>query len=250
MARIATPLTDRRIRQTHPTAKPLKLADGGCMYLLLNPDGSRYWRLDYRFGSKRKTLALGVYPEVTLGEARRRRCAARALLAEGRDPAAERKAGKAGKPLPDGSEQAYALALLGEGVWDWNLRSGRVRHNPQWARLMGLDVQQTEHTWQEAIACLQEQDRAGVMSAIRACLDGNAVFDREHRIRHADGTSIWLHNRGEVVERDAESNQQHKKNNQHEKTKQQRKTQNKQQHNQKQQIIAAVNEMLMAERPE
>jgi len=250
MARIATPLTDRRIRQTHPTAKPLKLADGGGMYLLLNPDGSRYWRLDYRFGGKRKTLALGVYPEVTLGEARRRRCAARALLAEGRDPAAERKAGKAGKPLPDGSEQAYALALLGEGVWDWNLRSGRVRHNPQWARLMGLDVQQTEHTWQEAIACLQEQDRAGVMSAIRACLDGNAVFDREHRIRHADGTSIWLHNRGEVVERDAEGNPLRMVGSLREVTEQRREALVMRQRNLMLQIIAAVNEMLMAERPE
>ncbi|MBN8770571.1 MAG: EAL domain-containing protein [Thiobacillus sp.] len=250
MARIATPLTDRRIRQTHPTAKPLKLADGGGMYLLLNPDGSRYWRLDYRFGGKRKTLALGVYPEVTLGEARRRRCAARALLAEGRDPAAERKAGKAGKPLPDGSEQAYALALLGEGVWDWNLRSGRVRHNPQWARLMGLDVQQTEHTWQEAIACLQEQDRAGVMSAIRACLDGNAVFDREHRIRHADGTSIWLHNRGEVVERDAEGNPLRMVGSLREVTELRREALAMRQRNLLLQIIAAVNEMLVAERPE
>ena len=109
MARSVTPLTDRRIRQAAPVTKPLKLADGGGMYLLLNPDGSRYWRLDYRFDGKRKTLALGVYPEVSPGEARKRRSAAKALLAEGRDPAAVRKADKAGKPLPGGDEQAYEI---------------------------------------------------------------------------------------------------------------------------------------------
>src|SRR5512135_920296 len=125
MARIAVPLTESRIRQAEPVAKPIKLADGGGMYLLLNPDGSRYWRLDYRFDGKRKTLALGVYPEVSLADARKRRSAAKALLAGGRDPVAVKKADKAGKPLPGGDEQAYALAMLGEGVWDWDLRSGR-----------------------------------------------------------------------------------------------------------------------------
>lgn len=74
-----------------PADKPLKLADGGGMYLLVKPDGSRYWRLDYRFGGKRKTLALGVYPEVGLREARRRREAARTQLKSGQDPAAARK---------------------------------------------------------------------------------------------------------------------------------------------------------------
>src|SRR5512143_2255305 len=106
MARSVPPLTDRRIRQAQATAKPLKLADGAGMYLLLKPDGSRYWRLDYRFNGKRTTLALGVYPEVTLGEARKRRAAARALLAEGRDPAVVRKADKTGKPHAAGDEQA------------------------------------------------------------------------------------------------------------------------------------------------
>ena len=81
MARSASPLTDSRIRQAKPTDKPTKLADGGGMYLLLRPDGSRYWRLDYRFDGKRKTLALGVYPEVSLAVARKRRQAARELLA-------------------------------------------------------------------------------------------------------------------------------------------------------------------------
>ena len=69
MARIAVPLTDSRIRQTKPENKPVKLADGGGMYLLLRPDGARYWRMDYRFDGRRKTLALGVYPETSIAVA-------------------------------------------------------------------------------------------------------------------------------------------------------------------------------------
>ena len=119
MVRLASSLTDSVIRQAKAANKPVKLADGGGMYLLLRPEGSRYWRLDYRFDGKRKTLALGVYPEVTLAEARKRRQVAKAMLAEGQDPGAMRKADKAGhKPLIEQDRQAYALAISGEGVWD------------------------------------------------------------------------------------------------------------------------------------
>ena len=57
-------LTDTRIRNAKPKPKPYKLSDGGGMYLLVTPDGARYWRMDYRFAGKRRTLALGVYPIV------------------------------------------------------------------------------------------------------------------------------------------------------------------------------------------
>jgi len=87
-------LTDTAIRKTKPTTNPQKLTDGGGMYLLLKPDGGRYWRLDYRHDGKRKTLALGVYPTVTLSDARQRREDARKLLANGTDPGAIRKAAK------------------------------------------------------------------------------------------------------------------------------------------------------------
>ena len=87
-------LTDTSIRKAPPDTKPRKLTDGGGMYLLLKPDGGRYWRLDYRHGGKRKTLALGVYPSVTLADARQRREDARRQLAQGVDPGAARKAAK------------------------------------------------------------------------------------------------------------------------------------------------------------
>ena len=85
-------LTDTRIRNAKPQETAYKLSDGGGMYLLVKPDGARYWRLDYRFAGKRRTLALGVYPTVTLSNARACREDARASLATGMDPSAVKKA--------------------------------------------------------------------------------------------------------------------------------------------------------------
>ena len=114
MARTAAPLNESLIRQAKPADKPVKLTDGGGMYLLLRPDGSRYWRLDYRFGGKRKTLALGVYPEVSLAEARRRRNTAKSLLAEGRDPAAVKKTGNMAEALGEAIGHRATLSALRE----------------------------------------------------------------------------------------------------------------------------------------
>jgi integrase len=86
-------LTDTTCRQTKPADKPTKLADGGGLYLLVNQTG-KYWRWDYRHAGKRKTLALGVYPETGLAKARERHQAARKILAEGIDPGEAKKADK------------------------------------------------------------------------------------------------------------------------------------------------------------
>ena len=88
------PLTDTRIRHAKPQDRPYKLSDGGGLYLLVTPKGSTYWRLDYRFTGKRRTLALGVYPTVTLSNARARREDARALLGKNIDPSIAKKASK------------------------------------------------------------------------------------------------------------------------------------------------------------
>ena len=66
------PLTDIAIKKALPREKPYKLSDGEGMYLLVNSTG-KYWRLDYRYLGKRKTLALGTYPTVSLADARDRK---------------------------------------------------------------------------------------------------------------------------------------------------------------------------------
>lgn len=79
-------LTNTSILKAKPEAKPRKLADEKGLFLLIHPNGSKYWRLKYRFGGTEKLLALGVYPDVSLADARQRRDDARKLLANDVDP--------------------------------------------------------------------------------------------------------------------------------------------------------------------
>lgn len=85
------PLTDIIIANAPPRDSAYKLASEKGLYLLVNPNGSRYWRFDYRFEGKRKTLSMGIYPEVSLDIARTRRDEARELLAQHINPAEVRK---------------------------------------------------------------------------------------------------------------------------------------------------------------
>jgi len=87
------PLTDTAIRNSKPKNKQYKRTDEKGMYLLVNKAG-KYFRFDYRFAGKRKTLALGVYPEVKLVEAREKRDDARKMIANGIDPCQARKVQK------------------------------------------------------------------------------------------------------------------------------------------------------------
>jgi len=89
------PLTDTAIRNAKPVQKAKKLFDGGGLYLEVAPSGGKWWRLKYRFGGKEKRLSLGVYPDVSLKDARERRDTARKLLANEIDPSENRKAKKA-----------------------------------------------------------------------------------------------------------------------------------------------------------
>ena len=127
-------LTDLEVKRANATEKAAKLADGSGMYLLVQPDsvkinekkkmvivpGAKYWRFDYRFAGKRKTLALGVYPDVSLLEARGRREAARKLLANGVDPSDIKKARK------------MASVALTENSFEIVAREWFLKHEPNW----------------------------------------------------------------------------------------------------------------------
>lgn len=90
-------LTDTKIRNTKPTDKEAKLSDEKGLFLLIHPNGSKYWRMKYRFDGKEKKLSFGVYPDLSLKDARARRDEARQLLAQGIDPGENKKAVKAAK---------------------------------------------------------------------------------------------------------------------------------------------------------
>lgn len=95
MRKRITPLSDVQVRNAKPKEKNHKLSDGQGLYLLVTTTGGKLWRLDYTFSSKRKTLALGIYPAVTLSDARQRRDDARKQLANGIDPGEFKKIQKA-----------------------------------------------------------------------------------------------------------------------------------------------------------
>ncbi len=84
-------LTNTSVKHANPGSKSRKLYDEKGLLLLIQPSGAKYWRFKYRFGGKEKVLALGVYPEATLAEARRKRDMMRKLLADGIDPCEERR---------------------------------------------------------------------------------------------------------------------------------------------------------------
>lgn len=84
-------LTVKQIDSSKPKEKDYKLSDGDGLYLLVKTNGGKYWRLKYRIDGKEKLLAIGIYPTVTLADARRKRDDAKRLLADGIDPNQQRK---------------------------------------------------------------------------------------------------------------------------------------------------------------
>ncbi len=106
------PLTDTAIRKAKATEKPLRLFDGGGLYLEVAPSGGKWWRLKFRHEGKEKRLSLGTYPDTGLKDARKRRDEARQLIAHGTDPSAARQASKAAK-------RANALNTLEAVARDW-----------------------------------------------------------------------------------------------------------------------------------
>lgn len=91
------PLSNIKIKAAKPTDKDYKLGDEKGLFLLIKKNGSKYWRLKYRYGGKEKLLAIGVYPEVTLAAARTKRDEARTLLANDIDPMLHKQANAAAR---------------------------------------------------------------------------------------------------------------------------------------------------------
>jgi len=90
-------LTARSIQQAKPKKKPYRMYDGLGLSLLVQPNNAKYWRMKYRYADKEKMLSIGVYPVISLKEARESRNQAKKLLAQGIDPSAKKQADKLAK---------------------------------------------------------------------------------------------------------------------------------------------------------
>lgn len=115
-------LTDLEVKKAKPTDRPQKLADGGGMYLLIQTSGTKCWRMDYRYFGIRKTLAIGIYPAISLKQARERRDEARRQLANGEDPSAIKQAVR----------RAKKIALLGGNHFESLAKEFHGIKSPMW----------------------------------------------------------------------------------------------------------------------
>lgn len=121
-------LSDVKIRALKAREKPYKLADGGGLYLLVNPNGSRLWRLKYRFLGKEKLLALGAYPVTSLAEAREMSLAAKRALKDGRDPAIEKQ------------RQTMQAAIAAADTFEAITREWHGKNESKWADRHGRKI--------------------------------------------------------------------------------------------------------------
>lgn len=164
-------LSDTAIRKAKPTDKPQRLTDGLGMYLEISPAGGKLWRLKYRHGGKEKRLALGIYPDVSLADARQRREDARKLIAAGIDPSDHRKAEKAA-----GAERAANSFEVVAREWFEKYRPGwAASHADKVIRRLERDV----FPWigNQPIATITAPQ---VLAALRR-IEARGVLETAHR---------------------------------------------------------------------
>jgi integrase len=166
-------LTDTAIRSAKPSDKALKLTDEKGLFLLIHPNGSKYWRQKYRYNGKEKTLAHGVYPDVGLKDARERRDAARKLLADGIDPGENRKVQKAAKV----ERAANSFEVIAREWFAKNRDTWAVSHADKIIKRLENDV----FPWLggKAIAEITAPD---VLSVLRR-IEGRGTNDTAHRAK-------------------------------------------------------------------
>ena len=98
----------------------------------------------------------------------------------------------------------FVLDATLEGIWDWDIPTGMVTHNGQWCRIVGLDDEHLQHPLHQFSELLHVDDKSMVMERLQSCLAGNARYQSEHRMCLKDGRTVWVLDRGDVVERDAQ----------------------------------------------
>jgi integrase len=145
------------------------LADGNGLFLLVHPNGSRYWRLKYRLGGKEKLFAIGVYPEVSLADAREKALSARRLIREGHDPVAARRVARSERAAVSETFKALAEEWIAARAHEWSPSYREAVQTALAANLYpqigGLPIRSiTVPVLRES---LQLMERRGALSALR-----------------------------------------------------------------------------------
>lgn len=122
------PLTAINCKSAAPSSKAYKLSDEKGLYLEIMPNGSKYWRMKYRFLGKEKKLAFGVFPEVTLAEAREKRDNARKLLSQGTDPSAYKQ------------ELRHLAEINAQNTFELLAREWHSKNIAKWTDKHGQDI--------------------------------------------------------------------------------------------------------------
>jgi integrase len=170
-------LTNLQVKQAKPKDKAYKLADTKGMYLYINPKGQKYWRMDYRYGDKRKTLALGVYPDISLVDARDRRDKAKQQLQNNIDPIDVKRAAKLAKiQAHENSFKTVALEWFEKEKPHWSdshtVRMQRMLKKELFPHIGNREV--ANITAPELLACLRRIEARGVIEIV-------------HRVKQAAG---------------------------------------------------------------
>lgn len=170
-------LSDASVRNAKPKEKRYKLADGDGLFLIVMPSGSKYWRLRYFFGGKEKLLALGVYPEVTLADARDRRAQAKKLLASGRDPSDAKKESKREATLKNANAfEVVAREWLEKRQHEWT--PGHTL-----AKRVQLEKHILPKLGKKPIADITAPE---VLAMLRV-IEGRGTLDTAHRVMQVTG---------------------------------------------------------------
>ncbi len=129
-------LTATGVKQAKSQDKPYKMADGGGMYLMVMPKGGKYWRYNYRFAGKRKTLAIGTYPDTSLTDARKLHQEAREQLAKGIDPGDAKKVAKLTKNIA----AAESFEAIGREWFLQNMEGKSKSYHDRTLRILEKDL--------------------------------------------------------------------------------------------------------------
>lgn len=171
-------LTEAQVRNAKPREKNYKLFDGGCLFLLITSQGAKYWRYKYSFAGKEKMLALGVYPTVSLSEAREERDKARKQLKNGADPGLIKKVAKVSKSTAENNFETITYEWYAKYSVIW-----KPSHSKRLIRLFERDVfpwigrrPVSEITAPELLDVLRRIERRSVDTAHRALQNCGRIF--------------------------------------------------------------------------